>query len=283
MQTIKKIREWTYKHAILAAFIVFILYKILILGLGKLLSLLPVSIPTEFFKETILIIIPIAIVVFFGFSSTFKKGNFFKGLLCALPFFILELILFIGIFVSNTKKPELTWNPWIAIVIGIFSIIGIGIREECVYRATIQNIVAKKHANSVKGIWITVTISSVIFGLTHVTNIFYGTHPLSVLSQVISATSLGFLFAAIYLRSGSIWAAIFIHSLTDFASLSSSIFFRQISDIDVTNSLTISWSSLIFDLLYLGLAIFLLRPSKCNQIYKRFCFADEKADLSIDA
>ncbi len=44
--------------------------------------------------------------------------------------------------------------PWDLMVVGVVSVIGVGVREECIYRETIQNIVAKKHANSVKGIWI---------------------------------------------------------------------------------------------------------------------------------
>ena len=161
------------------------------------------------------------------------------------------------------------------IIFELFTIIGVGIREECIYRATLQNIVAKKHANSVKGIWITVIIGAVIFGLCHVPNIFFSVKWQGAVNQVISATFIGVLFGAVYLRSGSIWALIFVHTLTDVAGLARSIFLN-VNDIEAMNELSLSWGSLLFNLAYVGLAIFLLRPSKCKQVYENLCFADEK-------
>ena len=283
MQIIKKIRDWSYQHAILAAFIAFVVIDVIWFSLEALLSLLPATLPVRYLCEIITILVPVAIVFFFGFSSTFKKGKFFKGLLYALPFILFQVILMTVLLSENFSNPETRWKSTEIIIFEVFCIIGVGIREECIYRATIQNIVAKKHANSVKGIWITVIVSSIIFGLCHVTNIFFGVKPLAVLSQVISATCLGSLLSAVYLRSGSIWALIFIHTLTDLAGYSGTRFLANGSNVGTINTLSFSVSSLIFNLLFIGLAIFLLRPSKCNQVYENLCFADEKSDLSIDA
>jgi hypothetical protein len=63
--------------------------------------------------------------------------------------------------------------------------------------------------------------------------------------------------------------------LTDIAGLAPSTFLRNISDVENVNQLSISWGSLLFDLLYVALAVFLLRPSKCKQIYQNLCFAEE--------
>jgi membrane protease YdiL (CAAX protease family) len=217
-------------------------------------------------------------VFFFGFSSAFKNGGFFRGLLCGLPYLALQIFILVLFFSENLGNPEVSWKPWYLIVYGVFSVVGIGIREECIYRATLQNIVAKKYANSVKGIWISTIISAAIFGLSHVTNLFYGVEPLAVLAQVLSATMVGILFGAIYLRSGSIWAVILIHTLVDTAGLAGSTFLRSISDVDDMNQLSVSWAKLIMWLLYIGLAAFLLRPSKCKQICESLCFAGEEPE-----
>ena len=277
---LKKIRSFTEQYAIPAAFIVFIALDFLMLGLGRLLSLLPKTLPLDFLKETILMLVPVGIVFFFGFSSAFKKGKFFKGILCCLPF-VAWILLTLGVFFSkNLGNPETSWKPWYLIIYGVFSIFGIGVREECLYRATIQNIVAKKYANSVKGIWISVIVGAVIFGLCHAPNLFFGMKPLAVLSQVITATFTGLLFGAVYLRSGSIWALILIHTLTDTASLAQSTFLTSISDIEVANQLSFSWGTLFLHLFFVGLTAFLLRPSKCKQIYENLCFAGEESEAT---
>jgi membrane protease YdiL (CAAX protease family) len=169
------------------------------------------------------------------------------------------------------------------IVFGVFSVIGVGVREECLCRGVIQNIIAKKYANSVKGIWITVIVSAIIFGLLHVPNILVGMKPLALLSQVLTATFTAIFFGAVYLRSGSIWALILIHTLTDLASLAKSMFYEGVSDVDIANELSLKWDSIVVYLIFLGVSAFLLRPSKCKQIYESLCFADETAKTETDA
>lgn len=271
---LKKFRSVTERHAIPASFIVFVLFEVLILGLGQLLSLMPETLPLNFLSEVILMVVPIAIVFLFGFSRTFKKGNFLKGLLCALPFLVLQLFVLAFFFFDNIGNPDASWKQWYWIAFGVFRIIGVGVREECFYRATIQNILAKKYANSMKGIWLTVIISSVIFGLCHVPNLLFGMDIIAVLIQVLVAMPCSLLFSAIYLRSGSIWAVILLHSLTDLASLAKSTFLNVDQIVDA-NKLAFAWPSLIMCLVYVGLAIFLLRPSKLKEIRKNLCFADE--------
>lgn len=278
---LKKIRALSYQHAIPAAFIIFLLIDFSLLGLGQLLSLLPPTLPMIYLFEIILMIVPAAFVFFFGFSSAFKKGSFLRGLLYGLPFIALQLFTLATFFTGTLGNPEVNWKPWYLIIYGVFSVFGIGFREECIYRATIQNVVAKKHANSVKGIWITVIIGAFIFGLTHVSNLFFGVEPLAVLTQAISSTFVGLLFGAIYLRCGNIWVLILIHTLTDIAGLSGSTFLN-ISDVEDISQLSssLSWGWLLLRLAYVGFAIFLLRPSKCKQICENFYFADKESETA---
>ena len=141
---------------------------------------------------------------------------------------------------------------------------------------TIQ--IAKKYANSVKGIWITVLVGAMLFGLCHVPNLFFGMNPLAVFSQVTTAIFVGLLFGAVYLRSGSIWVLIFVHALTDTVSLAKSTLLVGVADIEVANDLSFSWELLFLYLFLAGLAAFLLRPSKCKQVYESLCFADKSLE-----
>ncbi len=280
---LKRIRALTYQYALPATFIAFIVLKLIIMGLGQLLSFLPATLPMAYLNEIILMIVPAGLVWFFGFSRAFKKGHFFRGLLCCLPFLLFQLLLLVFFLSKNLGDPEANWKPWYLIVLGVLSIVGVGFREECVYRATLQNIVAKKYANSMMGIWLTVIVSSIIFGLTHATNIFFGMDPRAVLAQVISSAFLGLLFGAVYLRSGSLWAIVLIHTLTDIAGLASSTFLN-IREVEDLNQMSEAWSLplgvIVKWLVYIGLTAFLLRPSKCKQIQESLCFADEESEAS---
>ena len=95
---LKKIRALTEQYAIPATFIAYILIDLLLLGLGRLLSLMPPTLPMAYLNEVILILVPVAIVFFFGFSRAFKNGNFFRGLYCCLPFLLLQLTILLIFF-----------------------------------------------------------------------------------------------------------------------------------------------------------------------------------------
>jgi membrane protease YdiL (CAAX protease family) len=252
-------------------------------GTSLLFGLFPKNLALDFLNEIILIAVPVALVFLFGFSSAFKRGNFLRGLLCALPLLAFLVLSLFNFFNKNLGNPEVCWQSWYMIAFGLFGMIGVGIREECIFRGIVQNIIAKKHANSVKGIWLTAILGGFIFGLGHLQNLFVGMEPYAVFTQVISASVSGIFYSAIYLRSGSLWALIFIHALTDTASLSKTVFFAGMTDVDVANQqLVLSWGALALFLGFIALTAFLLRPSKCKQICENFCFLDKKATPETD-
>lgn len=149
----------------------------------------------------------------------------------------------------------------------LISIFAIGVREECFFRAIIQNILAKKYANTTKGVWLTAIVSALIFGLIHAFNVFSGVNALSAIIQAVTNVGLGLFYGAVYLRCKNIWALISIHALTDTVGLFASIFTTK-SEIEIIS--TISWPSLIIGVAFIAISIFLLRPSKCKEIVEGF-------------
>ena len=273
---LKKIKTFADKYAIITAFIAFILIDLFLHGVSALLNLLPDLLPLKFLSQTILIASPIAIVFLFGFRGAFQRKNFLRGVFCGLPYIVWYSIVMALLLAKNLKNPEATLQPWDLILYSLFSILCVGIREECIYRATIQNIVAKKYANSVKGIWITAIVGSFIFGIMHAGNFFTTTaDPSSIALQIISAMFSGLVLSSIYLRSGNLWVVILIHTLIDVAGLMPFSLFGATLD-DSLSKLAWDWTRLIFWAIDIGIAVFLLRPSKCKQICESFCFADEK-------
>ena len=272
----RKIKAFMEKYAILSAFLSFILIDLVLHGVSALLKLLPDLLALKFLSQAILIAIPIAVVFLFGFRGAFQRKNFFHGLFCGLPYIVCYSAILALMLVNSLSEPSATLQPWEQILYGLFSLLCVGIREECIYRATVQNIVAKKYANSVKGVWITAAVGAFIFGIMHAGNFFTTTtNPSAIVVQIVSAMFTGLVFGAIYLRSGSLWAVILIHTLIDTAGLVPSTFLGMTLDENL-NQLSWSWTKVAIWAIEIGITAFLLRPSKCKQVYENLCFAKKQ-------
>ena len=64
--------------------------------------------------------------------------------------------------------------------------------------------------------YIIVGITALIFGILHIGNIVQGANPTMAVIQGISTIFGGFLYAAVYLRSGSILVPIAMHAVYDY-------------------------------------------------------------------
>lgn len=87
----------------------------------------------------------------------------------------------------------------------------IGFVEEVIFRGLILQALAPK------GIWKAAIVSSIVFGLMHLLNLMFGADLVATLWQTAYAVAMGFGFAAVTLRTGSLWPLVAIHALIDFA------------------------------------------------------------------
>ena len=60
-----------------------------------------------------------------------------------------------------------------------------------------------------------VLISSLLFGVMHLSNVMFRSSPALVVAQAIGAACFGVGFAALRLRTGTIWPLLVLHMLTD--------------------------------------------------------------------
>ena len=140
------------------------------------------------------------------FNGCLQKDGLKEGLLMLLPFLVIH---YVGSIVS-----------WITIgtgglLIPLLRATAPGFGEEMTFRGLgVANYMRKiKSKDKIKVIF---WLSSIVFGLIHLTNILAGGDPMSVVIQSIYAIGVGMLFGAVYLRTGNLWPTILGHWSVDF-------------------------------------------------------------------
>lgn len=86
-----------------------------------------------------------------------------------------------------------------------------GFAEEMLFRGLILRALLPT------GIWRAALISAALFGTMHILNVLNMANPVQALLQVGYAAAIGFCYAALVIRTGTIWPLILAHSLTNFA------------------------------------------------------------------
>ena len=155
------------------------------------------------------------VVLAFGNSYIFtdKKESLFKGLLLGIPEVIIAIVILLG------NSDALINNSFINIVTLLLYCIFIGITEEFMCRAWIQNEFIERYGKTRRQVIISICLASLIFGIIHLSNLLTGQTLLETVMQVLQATSGGMLFGAVYYRTKNIWSVVTIHAFWDFAIL----------------------------------------------------------------
>lgn len=188
----------------------------------------------------------------FKFSSRVSKV-----ILSILIIFIVIDCLFNGFNDANSLNGILTnWNFRVAsnsnLLYLTLSAFAAGIGEEWMMRFCILSFLLKLLQNSSRQIFWAIFLDGLIFGLIHFLNT--PVQPLSAtILQVINAMTVGILFSALYLYTGTIISNIAYHFLYDLAGMIAS------GSISMLSPTIFDWQLLIFIvLIYLGLALFLV-------------------------
>lgn len=190
---------------------------------------------------------------------------------------------FVGYFSNkNTKLGLLLMLAWLgywvldAIIVAIFSKIGLpqpkvyilalqaGVVEETVFRI-VPIFFAMRHRENKKLVIYTFVVSSVIFGMIHISNVNAGA-PLDItIFQVVAAGMMGLFMAACYLRTGNILFGIIPHFINDIVAG---------TDVGlVSDGLVMQEGLRLYNLIDLGMTIvigiigiYLIRSAKYDEI-----------------
>ena len=139
-----------------------------------------------------------------------------------------------------------------------------GIVEEFAFRGVIVSTLMRQWKDQGK-FRTAAFISGLAFGLIHGLNVIGGADPIRTLIQVLGSIGFGMLFAAVYLRCGSLIPPMFFHTLHDIIAIAAS------SDTSDTGIITghVTWINLANFAMEIGLGVigwWLLRPEKHSEM-----------------
>ena len=101
----------------------------------------------------------------------------------------------------------------------ILYVIGIALVEEMVFRGVLLFLLLDVFRNKKLPFFFPVLISSIIFALFHIANLFTGASIGDVLLQVSYTFLIGGMFAVMAIKTKSIWMGVIIHAIFDFGGL----------------------------------------------------------------
>ena len=166
--------------------------------------------------QAILAVLVLIVMLLFRNSYVFtqERQKFGTGLLYGLFYILFGIVITIlfGLVSDAFKNPKAVLN------LGIMCFL-IGMCEEFLCRGWLLNEFLEKFGKSKKGVWYSIIISGLIFGLMHIMNVGAGQSIPSTIIQVMGAAATGIVFGVIYYKTKNIWAVVFLHAFWDFASL----------------------------------------------------------------
>ena len=204
------------------------------------------------------------------------RGTFFRGLFTGG--FMIAMGLFAIISATVSRMDSLAFQGKGTILFSTVFFIFTGMAEEFMFRGITADVVLRRGFGAVRGedvveitpghVWKAVFISGLLFGLMHALN-FLSARPEGVVVQMLSAVLLGMVIAAVYCRSGNIWAVAAIHAFNDIAAGFPTLILRGDGGISgIIGSYGLS--HLLSLIPYAVVLIIILRPGKIKKIAAGF-------------
>lgn len=183
-----------------------------------------------------------------------KDGNWKLGLCLALPELIVPLWNLLQIAVY--KAPLVSGAS--AVIAAIIHGIGPGVSEEIFCRGFVVSNLMRIRKDKPHRVLYCVLASGISFGLLHMPNVLATKDIGATIIQVLYTAIIGIFSGAVYVRSRSLWGVMLMHTLTDITAFIA-VFDSNATGMDIA---FLAFGSVLF----LALALYLIRPSKQTEI-----------------
>lgn len=114
---------------------------------------------------------------------------------------------------DGSARVDATPAELIVFALGCFFI---GLFEEAAFRGFVFLQLLHRMGTSPLRVFLSIVLTSGIFGLIHLVNLFEGASPFAVLLQVGYSFLIGGMCAIALLKTGTLWVPVFLHALYDF-------------------------------------------------------------------
>lgn len=207
------------------------------------------------------------IVVFyakvFGLKSFgIKKEHLCKGFVTGgfLLFVVIgNLILTIQ---EASEYPMVMPSLYLILMIVIEQLL-VGVFEEFLFRGLILNVLLEKMGSHWKGKILSIVISSVLFGLIHLLNLFENPNMINAtIAQIFYATFIGVFLGALYVRVGNLWVVVIYHAIVDLAGELPVIFYDIPAGTMADETFNDVLTSILANAVFLFAGLFLVRKRK---------------------
>ena len=141
------------------------------------------------------------------------KKPFFKPLLLCLPAFVVAInnFPFSQVIKGEAQIDAPAWR----IVLLMIECLAVAFFEETAFRGVVFLGLVKRRPQSKTWMLWTIVISSVIFGLIHLVNLYYS-DPLSVLMQIGYSALIGAMCSVVLIKTQNLWICILLHGVFNF-------------------------------------------------------------------
>ena len=141
------------------------------------------------------------------------RSPFFKSLVFSIAAFVIAINNFP---ISPVIKGEaVVREPWWSVALLFVECMCVGLFEEMAFRGVVFLGILRKNPEDRLWAFTSIAISSVVFGLVHLINIFESS-PIAVLMQIGYSALIGAMCAVILMKTANIWLCVFIHGLYNF-------------------------------------------------------------------
>lgn len=132
----------------------------------------------------------------------------------------------------------------------------VGFAEEYMFRGLLQPLFLKKYGSCKKGVFLSILLSSLFFGIFHLVNLTKNDNTGQVMVQVVFATFIGFFFGALLLKTNKLIPIAITHGLINFFFSLAFLPGLKTSEVESTEAVSIAPIILFLPLFIIGLFIY---------------------------
>lgn len=192
-----------------------------------------------------------------------RRKNFLQGVIIG-GFMILATLDNLEVTMIEVSDYPVVLPSLYLIIIVIVEQIFVGVFEEFLFRGVVLNILLKKfrrknHRNKM----LAIMISSVLFGMVHLLNLFSEPQMLvATIDQVFYSIFIGVFLAALYLRLNNIWLVVFYHFIYNIVTELPVLFYQIPVEATGDQSIPDAILNIAVSSSFLFVGLFIARKSK---------------------